>query len=433
MNLAPASVKETDTTPQLHLLRVYLERLFPLFVIAIFASPTIHMRVELGPLSIALLEPVVLVVSGSFLLYQLITRGRITISTNPIVLPIIGFVVLAFILRPWVGTTRGLSDVRDWLIPTIGMLAILSTIRYRWRVWALLLIFIGFAWSVIGIFQYTTQSYGPFIVDDAIWKTNFNVVGDTLEQSHFASAFFSHPNGLGQFLFFCFLLALGWLFSDRNQRVLKLIVLLTLAVGTYLTFTKTALALTIVFSGFFIVDHLFRRFYDFLFLFLSAIILAIIGGGILYLVLPNAFFVTLYWRFELWEVPFQIIVLHPEVLLFGNGMQYFGEIGFYGQPHNNYIFVFLEYGAIGLILKLLLIFMVLRQGLRARVRGLMHQEPILAALWFILLAFFSIAVVESTFEGIEPRMLFYVFITCFIGLERELRLKPAVNELSTPL
>jgi REP element-mobilizing transposase RayT len=143
-------------------------------------------------------------------------------------------------------------------------------------------------------------------------------------------------------------------------------------------------------------------------------------GLVMWHVLSPVYFQTLVWRFDLWTYTDDVITQHPETLFFGNGLAWFARLAFYGQPHNTYLYLLMEYGVFGLLLKLLLFGYLLWNGARLHRRGLMHREPMLRGLWFALFFYFLIGMVESTFLSIEYRTQFLLFAVPYVGLQREL-------------
>ncbi|MDQ4076228.1 MAG: hypothetical protein M3220_08275 [Chloroflexota bacterium] len=108
------------------------------------------------------------------------------------------------------------------------------------------------------------------------------------------------------------------------------------------------------------------------------------------------------------------------LLLIGNGMDTFAEMAFYGQPHNLYIYLLLQYGEAGLVMAALLFASVWGLGWQSRTDPRLADEPLLDGLWVALLSYFVIGLVESNLLSVEPRMLFFLTASCYIGLMREL-------------
>jgi transcriptional regulator with XRE-family HTH domain len=397
-------------------------------VLLLWLVPSIQYRVELGPVSFALMEPVVLGISLILLIYQLIWRRGLFLSTNVLLWIAIGYVLLAAAVRPWSPIlTAGLSDVRNWVIPLITMIVLLGTFRTRWRTWSLLIVYIAAILSVIGLYQMITDSFRPFVIEGAIFKTGFVLADDglTLETSSYAAGFFSHPNRFAQYLFVGFCVAQGWLAGTwRRALPWKLAIIALIGVTLYFTYAKASLVSMVITVGLFWLFFLLRN--DRVLL-AVLIVIGVSGGwlilGLLLPIIPATFFETLQWRLNLWHLSLGVLIDNPSVFLFGNGiellLQYLPE-GI-SEPHNVYVYLTLKYGVGGLLLLVLTMVGLVYLGWRDRVLNQMHREPVLAGLWFALIGFLLVGLVESNLQEIELRMLFLLVIGCYIGLSRELR------------
>jgi O-antigen/teichoic acid export membrane protein/transcriptional regulator with XRE-family HTH domain len=422
---------DTQPQPRAMLLRSIARKYLPgigLLVLLVWLVPSIQYRIELGPVSFALMEPVVLGISLILLIYQLIWRRRLFLSTNLLLWIAIGYLLLAAAVRPWSPIlTAGLSDVRDWAIPLITTIVLLGAFRTRWRAWSLLIVYIAAILSIIGLYQVITDSFRPFVIEGAIFKTGFVLADDglTLETSSYAAGFFSHPNRFAQYLFVGFCVAQGWLAGTWHRALLwKLAIIGLIGVTLYFTYAKASLVSMVITVGLFWLFFLLRN--DRLLL-AVLIFLGVSSGwlllGLLLPIIPATFFETLQWRLNLWHLSLGLLGDNPSIFLFGNGtellLQYLPE-GI-SEPHNVYIYLTLKYGVSGLLLLVLTMIGLVYLGWRDRVLNQMHREPVLAGLWFALIGFLLVGLVESNLQEIEMRMLFLLVVGCYIGLSRELR------------
>jgi O-antigen ligase len=391
-------------------------------VFLLLITPAIQYRVEFGSLSFALMEPITLFAAGILIAWQITKRHTLTIAKDPMILLFMGMTVWASIIRPWaVDWQHGLSDARDWVVPLLGYIALVSTVRLRWRKW----IGVFLAWvillSILGIYQHVTQSARPFLNELAISKTGFLVSPADESRLQIVSAavgFFTHPNGYAMYLFLGLMAALGWLESDK-RRWYKFIVILLITLAIYWAYAKASLIVMVFAVTWFWLQHWFKRGGQALSLMGGIILSAIPFTWIALQFLPAALLNTFRWRVQLWNIALETIRSHPNILLVGNGVDLFAQQAFYAQPHNVYLYLLLEYGLAGLIFIALVISYLWVRGWRLHQRGLLRREPLLAGLWTALLGFFIIGLVESNLMGIENRMIFLLTAAFFTGLERE--------------
>src|SRR3972149_6640690 len=133
-------------------------------IFLLLVAPTIQYRVELGSISFALIEPITLFAAGALITWQIINRHKLAIAKDPMIFLFMGITVWASVIRPWASDWQhGLSDMRDWAFSLLGYIALVSTVRLRWRKW----IGVFLAWvvllSILGIYQHFTQSARPFL------------------------------------------------------------------------------------------------------------------------------------------------------------------------------------------------------------------------------------------------------------------------------
>jgi O-antigen ligase len=134
--------------------------------------------------------------------------------------------------------------------------------------------------------------------------------------------------------------------------------------------------------------------------------------------LPAAYLTTFKWRVGLWEIGLKILQ-HMNILLFGNGMDEFGKIAYYGQPHNLYIYLLLQYGVFGILLLLIMIGIILKMGINIYNIPIQLRDPLLTSSLFGLVGFLIIGLVESNLMGIEMRQIFVIYLSIFIGVYRQ--------------
>jgi O-antigen ligase len=388
----------------------------------IFISPTIHYRVDLGAFSFAIMEPVVLFSSGVMLISLLTNRKKFSIPKNELVFLSFFIAIAALLFRPYsTNWTNGLSDVRDWGIPLLAVVIISSFVRKGWRKWILLLLFWVVLQSIFGIYQHVTDSMRPFANELTIYKTGFLISAEDetrLAEVSPATGFFSHPNGLAIFLYFGLMTAIGFFFNP-GKRALKLLVILIIGVGLYFTYAKASLIMILATVSIFLLLRVFKR--NRTLLPVSPVLIAA-AVPVLWLAaqsVPALLLGTFQWRVNLWEVGLKILLENPQILLFGNGMDLFEQKAFYGQPHNVYVYLILQYGLFGLSWFISLFLLLFLQGWKARSKRLMDNEPLLAASWVALLGFFAIGFVESNLQGVEIRTMFFTYLICFTGLLKE--------------
>jgi hypothetical protein len=93
-----------------------------------------HLRIEVGPASFAIVEPVIVAVAVVLIVGGLrAARGRGVLLSFPVLL--VGFIGLwSALVRPWsLDWRHGLSDVRDWILPLLAFVALMMAVRMRWR------------------------------------------------------------------------------------------------------------------------------------------------------------------------------------------------------------------------------------------------------------------------------------------------------------
>ena len=426
---------------------------FLLFLI--FLAPTIQYRVELQAFSFAIMEPVVLLASGILVLRALSRKEAFQIPRTWPEIGLIGLVAWAILIRPWSQDWKhGLSDIRDWVIPVVTFLTLRMTIRRDWRRAIEMVVAVVSLTAMVGVYQGITGNLRPFISPEAnlklapgsvapqgvgwdpasglsVWQfyaqqarlseQGLLPTDKALETAEsqvappFAVGFFAHPNSMGMFLTAGFLLVLGWAIEIRRPEGWLVLGLAGLALA--LTYAKTSY---VVLAGELIALFLVRRIRSLKVL--AAMTLASVVAALLLLSkLPASVIGSLAWRYGLWTTAFHLVASSPLILLFGNGMDPYGNVAYYFQPHNSFIYLLLEFGLLGLCLILGVLACVAVKGWQDGSDGLWEQSWILPVLWIAALGFFAIGLTESVLLGIESRMIVLSFFACYLGLRRDLR------------
>ena len=332
------------------------------------------------------------------------------------------------IVRPWgQDWEHNLSDLRDWAIPVLTYIVLISTIRRGWRKWALLFVLVGALSATVGIYQHFSDSFRPFATEGATYKLGYIIVDDPQQaRASAALGFFEHPNSLAVYLVIALTVALGWL-EEPGHRLMKFIALAGMFAALYWTYAKAEiLVLALIFFLFWLGRWIASsRVY----LIISSAALGL--AAMIFWVAMNEFpasFGTFWWRVDLWHTALQTLADRPITLLFGNGDGLFAANAIWPQPHNLYFDLLLKYGLVSLIILFTIGFVLAKYGLFTYRQGWLRKSPMLRAAWIALLTFFVTGVVESAFIGIETRMIFLLAVACLIGLTREIRsesVKPA--------
>lgn len=401
-----------------------------LLIFSLFLAPTIGYRFELGAFSFSLAEPVILLVSAILLLQLLYKEPSNLAVAKKSIIYLVVIILWSFTISTvsanlfmsdlGFSLPSGLSDVRNWVIPVIGFVTLLLTIEKGWRKWTLLFLAQSIAYTFLGTYQHLTDSFRPFIAVGANAKQVIFSSGD-IEFADFAVGFFVHPNDFAIYLFLGLMIGIGWVGAGRNYRSMKVLLLLPLLTVLYWTYAKTSLLVMVIAIGFFFIHLIIRSYNGFkIALVGSSIALFLAGWAIIYYA-PSTIFNNLWWRVGLWDITIYVATQYPIIILFGNGMDVFAAHSYYPQPHSLYFSAFLFYGVFGVSWIVSLLFYINMYGLKLRREGLLHKEPILAALWIAILGFFVIGLVESTLSSIETRSIFLWILACFLGLARELK------------
>jgi O-antigen ligase len=327
------------------------------------------------------------------------------------------FAVWVMLIRPWnEDWQHGLSDIRDWSIPIISFIILLTTIKRGWRRWALIIICVALLQSCLGIYQVMTDSSRPFISWASLYKMDFLSQGFV----SFAVGTFEHPNSLSIFLIIAIMVAIGWM-AERDSlkgKLFPVAIIVIMLISLYFTYAKAEiLALLLMIFLFVAISHIKSPL---LFILLGIFtILIMIGVGWFAINKWPGEFETIWWRIDVWRSAVQTLSESPAILLWGNGDSAYAANSNWPQPHNIYFDALIKYGVVGTAIQIFLFTKILQVGLNAYKRGDIKKSGILRALWVALLGFLITGLVESSFIGIETRMIFLLLTTCFIGLNRE--------------
>ncbi|GAB4497628.1 MAG: hypothetical protein OHK0052_09540 [Anaerolineales bacterium] len=412
-----------------------------LLIGAILIAPTIQYRLEFGAFSVALFEPIVLV--GLLLLVvRRLARGnlyRLKLHL-PMVFVLLLIVWAALILPFSANWQRNLSDLRDWLIPLLCYLLLGISTRQNWRRWVNLMLIWATLTALLGLYQQFTDSARFFINPLADYKTGFVTAGSdaaALQLVSYGVGLFSHPNIYGLYLLSS-LLVLGGLVLHHRRHTALILLWLLIAFAFYGSYAKTAYLAALLSLVLMAAFWRFRKPENLLFFGAILIFAAVFAIVIAVQILPTAVWNTFWWRVNLWQIALQLLQSNPQILLWGNGMNQFGKIAFYGQPHNLYVYITLAYGLPGLLLLLASFGAIFFEGWRMYRQQLFAIEPRLLGLWFALLTYFAIGLLESSLLGIELRALFLTTLILWESLSREvratLRVSPVpIENLSAPV
>jgi len=134
---------------------------------------------------------------------------------------------------------------------------------------------------------------------------------------------------------------------------------------------------------------------------------------------PPELFATYYWRVGLWKIAYEFFLQNPTILLIGGGLNKFGDIAYYGQPHNLYIYIFLLYGVPGLIFLLSILWENIWSMIFYFQANRTRDQLMQAGLFMATMSLFAVGLTESTLFGIEIRIIFMTWLALFIGFMRE--------------
>jgi hypothetical protein len=402
-------------------------------IFLLFLAPTIQYRFAFGSFTISILEPIVLVVSSILLMQAMLNKRFIVITQEPFLYFIVAIIVWSFFVGLQANDLQsGLSEVRNWAIPSIGFITLISTVGYGWRKWVIIFFALAIISSLIGVYQHVTDSFRPVVAESAfakrvIWQGS---EADGLEFASFANGFFAHPNEFAIYLFISLMMGIGWVIDKGQHYMWRLPLLIPIIMALYWTYAKASIVVMIISIGLFLIHLLTKpnNQYRLAITFGTFLAVGCLWGTIDYL--PAGWVSTFEWRAGLWQIVLSLTNAYPLQFLLGNGMEIFRLHAYYPQPHNVYFYIFLQYGLFGLIWLLFFVRYIWKWGWAIRQTSMLHAQPILAALWIALLGYFLIGLVESTMLSIELRTIFFWVAACFIGLHREIQAITYVTQVN---
>ena len=388
-----------------------------------FLAPTVQYRMQLGSVTISLMEPVVLIASIFLFLREYFLKHSISLPRNRIFQSL--YMMLFWVFFTQIifskNTMEGLSDLRNWFIPILGFVALLS-VKKDWRKWIGIYIFITFLNSLLGIYQYVTDSFRPF--QNTYGDTRLSIVflngGISYINTKFSIGLFAHPNTYAMYLLGGFMIALGLALSTR--KIKDQIIIIPIATAIILSYSKTSIIMLAVLLLIFGFVWLRVKTSLLSWLYLPAIILLLIG--VLYGIssLPAEIFTTYYWRVGLWKIAYEFFLQNPTVMLIGGGLNKFGDLAYYGQPHNLFVYFFLLYGLPGLIILLSILWESIRSMIFYFQTNKAKDKMMEAGLFMASVSLFAVGLTDSTLFGVENRMIFVTWLALFVGFVREIKM-----------
>ena len=389
-----------------------------------FLAPTVQYRMQLGSVTISLMEPVVLIASIFLFLREYFLKHSISLPRNRIFQSL--YMMLFWVFFTQIifskNTMEGLSDLRNWFIPILGFVALLS-VKKDWRKWIGIYIFITFLNSLLGIYQYVTDSFRPF--QNTYGDTRLSIVflngGISYINTKFSIGLFAHPNTYAMYLLGGFMIALGLALSTR--KIKDQIIIIPIATAIILSYSKTSIIMLVVLLLIFGFVWLRVKTSLLSWLYLPAIILLL--SGVLYGIsfLPSEIFTTYYWRVGLWKIAYEFFLQNPTVMLIGGGLNKFGDLAYYGQPHNLFVYFFLLYGLPGLIILLSILWESIRSMIFYFQTNKAKDKMMEAGLFMASVSLFAVGLTDSTLFGVENRMIFVTWLALFVGFVREIKME----------
>jgi hypothetical protein len=308
-----------------------------------------------------------------------------------------------------------------WLFLSVAAFAVLmSILRTDWI--RTIGIFLGMAAliAVITDLQGLTGFFTPpfsALTEKEIWISATESVTQPV-----AVGFFRHPNVFGAFVLWPLLLMAGLLFHPK-KRILAAVGILFFTVSLYLSYYRTlflgvgfALAVFVLLQS-----RLSPRLAGWSIA--GFAVLGVLGSALALILFPSLdFFSNLWFRVRLWETSLTAFRSEPVILLLGSGFSPSAEIlnkAARSDPHNAFLYMVMHYGLPGLFLFLGIIWLVVREGWKAYRAGVFRKEPLAAAVWSGLLAWFLTDLIDSRLSTPEWQMLFVMILAFFFS-----RLRP---------
>jgi O-antigen ligase len=370
------------------------------------------------PLELALIDLILVVICLVWIVKTPDLRGAVAKAfEHPLLWILAAWAIWALFL--WIVSSDWaylINETRWLFLGTAAFAFLMSVLQSDWRrMVAIFLVFAAFIAAVTDLQGLTGFFKPPFaaLMEKEIWVSPTEAVTQPV-----AVGFFRHPNVFGAFVLWPLLLTVGFL-SDRRKRLLGILGILFFGASLYLSYYRTlflgvgfALAIFIL-----IRSRLSPRLVGWL---IAGIALLVIAGSVLALQLfPNLeFFTNLWFRVRLWESSLNAIQSEPIILLLGSGFSPSAELllnAARSDPHNAFLYMTMHYGLPGLLLFLAIIGLVIREGWKAYRDGTFLAEPLLAALWSGLLAWFLTDLIDSRLSTPEWQMMFMLILALFFS------------------
>ena len=110
-------------------------------------------------------------------------------------------------------------------------------------------------------------------------------------------------------------------------------------------------------------------------------------------------------------------------MLIGGGLNKFGDLAYYGQPHNLFVYFFLLYGLPGLIILLSILWESIRSMIFYFQTNKAKDKMMEAGLFMASVSLFAVGLTDSTLFGVENRMIFVTWLALFVGFVREIKME----------
>jgi hypothetical protein len=337
--------------------------------------------------------------------------------THPILWILTAWAAWALLLWVLASDWAYLINETRWLFLSLAAFAFLmSVLRTDWRKRIVLFLVFAAITTLITDLQGVTGFFQPpfaALVEKDIWISATESITQTV-----AVGFFRHPNVFGAFVLWPLLLMAGFL-TDPKKRVLAILGLIFFGASLYLSYYRTLfLGVGFALAVFFLLQtKLPTRLVGWL---ISGMAALGVAGSVLALNLfPTMdFFANLWFRVRLWESSLASLQREPIILLLGSGFAPSHDLirtAARSDPHNAYLYMVMHYGLPGLLLFIALIWIVVREGWKAYRDGTFRREPLLAAIFSGLLAWFLTDLIDSRLSIPEWQMMFMLVLALFFS------------------
>jgi O-antigen ligase len=368
----------------------------------------------------------------------LILRGRVPLENADHLL--IFFLLNATILSLWTEEVlHNVSRTKDffWAFAFYGLLRYGPLSRRAIGHLVRLSVVVAFIWSLLGIVQWLGwdeglggEAYRLFLASQALYKTVVDPFGGEVVQANFAHGIYLYPQNFIYYLLCPFFLSLGLARRDRRWLVPALVILVAM-LGTL---SKTFVLLLAIFACLYALQRFFRN---------PAVTLgsfaALVGAVVLAVVLFGHYpfwkraLETFVWRLEIWSDALSMLRENPWLLVTGDGTAMlastYSRVG-YPNPHNMFIYLLIEYGVFGAGLFFTFLFLRL-QRLRVGLEGGGAAQPAAQSLFWGLLLFVSMGVVDDMFVQTQVAALIFFYLGLLTRLVEQRDKGPAETAASS--